>query len=81
MHKRKVIIIGAGFSSLSASCYLAKMGYEVTILEKNKHVGGRAQQLHQDGFVFDMGPTFYWMPDVFDKFFNDFGKKTSDYYQ
>lgn len=81
MHKKKVIIIGAGFSSLSASCYLAKMGYEVTILEKNNHVGGRAQQLHKDGFVFDMGPTFYWMPDVFDKFFNDFGKQTSDYYQ
>ncbi|MGY5354291.1 phytoene desaturase family protein [Wenyingzhuangia sp. IMCC45467] len=81
MENKKVIIIGAGFSSLSASCYLAKAGYNVTILEKNNHIGGRAQQLHKNGFVFDMGPTFYWMPDVFDKFFNDFGKQTSDYYQ
>ena len=81
MEKKKIVIIGAGFSSLSASCYLAKMGCAVTILEKNKHVGGRAQQLHKDGFVFDMGPTFYWMPDVFDKFFNDFGKTTDEYYQ
>ena len=80
MKHKKVIIIGAGFSSLSASCYLAKMGYDVTILEKNNHVGGRAQQLKKDGFVFDMGPTFYWMPDVFDKFFNDFNKTTSQYY-
>ena len=81
MKNKKIIIIGAGFSSLSASCYLAKLGYEVTILEKNNHVGGRAQQLKKDGFVFDMGPTFYWMPDVFDKFFNDFNKQTSQYYQ
>ncbi len=81
MSTKKIIIIGAGFSSLSASCYLAKQGYDVTVLEKNNHVGGRAQQLKKDGFVFDMGPTFYWMPDVFDKFFNDFGKKTSDYYK
>lgn len=81
MESNKIVIIGAGFSSLSASCYLAQKGYDVTILEKNNFVGGRAQQLHKDGFVFDMGPTFYWMPDVFEKFFNDFGKKVSDYYQ
>ncbi|MGY5351452.1 phytoene desaturase family protein [Wenyingzhuangia sp. IMCC45533] len=78
---KRITIIGAGFSSLSASCYLAKLGYDVTILEKNNHVGGRAQQLKKDGFVFDMGPTFYWMPDVFDKFFNDFNKTTSQYYE
>lgn len=81
MKQTEIIIIGAGFSSLSASCYLAKKGYQVTILEKNNHVGGRAQQLVKDGFVFDMGPTFYWMPDVFDKFFGDFNKHPSDYYQ
>jgi phytoene desaturase len=81
MECKKIIIMGAGFSSLSASCYLAKMGYEVTILEKNDTVGGRARQLKKDGFTFDIGPSFYWMPDVFDRFFGDFGKKTSDYYQ
>lgn len=78
---KKIIIIGSGFSSLAASCYLAKMGYDVTILEKNNHIGGRAQQLKKDEFKFDMGPTFYWMPDVFEKFFADFGKKPNDYYE
>ena len=61
---KKVIIIGAGFSGLAAASYLAKAGYEVTILEKNTQAGGRARQLKRDGFTFDNGPTFYWMPDV-----------------
>ncbi len=81
MLKKKVIIIGAGFSSLSAACYLANAGYSVQILEKNDTVGGRARQKIRDGFTFDIGPTFYWMPDVFEQFFNDFGKSASDYYQ
>ena len=80
MKSKKIVIIGSGFSSLSASCYLAKAGYDVTILEKNETVGGRARQLKKDGFVFDIGPTFYWMPDVFESFFNDFKKSASDYY-
>ncbi|MGJ8735615.1 phytoene desaturase family protein [Zobellia laminariae] len=79
--KKKIAIIGSGFSSLSASCYLAKAGHQVTMYEKNETVGGRARQLTREGFTFDMGPSWYWMPDIFDKFFNDFGKKTSDYYQ
>ena len=78
---KKIVIIGSGFSSLSASCYLAKEGYDVTIFEKNEQVGGRARQLKKDGFTFDMGPTWYWMPDVFERFFSDFNKKPSDYYQ
>lgn len=78
--KKNIHIIGSGFSSLSASCYLAKAGYQVTVLEKNKQIGGRARQLKRDGFTFDMGPTWYWMPDVFERFFADFGKKPSDYY-
>jgi phytoene desaturase len=77
----KISIIGSGFSSLAASCYLAKMGYDVTIFEKNTTIGGRARQLKKDGFTFDIGPTWYWMPDVFDRFFSDFGKFPSDYYQ
>lgn len=79
--KKKIVIIGAGFSSLSASCYLAKAGYDVTILEKNSYSGGRARQLKREGFIFDMGPTFYWMPDVFESFFSDFGYLPSDFYQ
>jgi phytoene desaturase len=77
----KISIIGSGFSSLAASCYLAKMGYDVTIFEKNTTIGGRARQLKKDGFTFDIGPTWYWMPDVFERFFSDFGKFPSDYYQ
>ncbi len=80
-NQKKVIIIGGGFSSLSASCYLAKLGYDVLVLEKNNQLGGRARQLKKDGFTFDIGPTFYWMPDVFETFFNNFGKSASDYYE
>lgn len=78
--KKQVYIIGSGFSSLSAACYLAKSGYDVVVLEKNPTIGGRARQLRKEGFTFDMGPTWYWMPDVFDRFFADFGKTTADYY-
>ena len=78
---QKIKIIGSGFSSLAASCYLAKAGYEVEVYEKNSTVGGRARQFKKDGFTFDIGPTWYWMPDVFERFFADFDKKTSDYYQ
>ena len=77
---KKISIIGAGFSSLSAACYLAKQGHEVAIFEKNATIGGRARQLREKGFTFDIGPTWYWMPDIFEKFFGDFGKKPSDYY-
>lgn len=78
---KKVTVIGSGFSGLSAACYLAKQGCDVTVLEKHNQVGGRARKFEQDGFVYDMGPSWYWMPDIFDKFFADFGKKVSDYYQ
>ncbi len=79
--RKKIAIIGSGFAGLSASCYLARAGYEVTVYEKNEQLGGRASQLIRDGFTFDMGPSWYWMPDIFEKFFNDFGKSSSDYYQ
>lgn len=79
--QKKIIIIGAGFSSLSAACFLAKAGWQVTVVEKHNQAGGRARQLKEDGFVFDMGPSWYWMPDVFERFFNQFNKKVSDYYQ
>ncbi|WP_026706813.1 phytoene desaturase family protein [Flavobacterium frigidarium] len=79
--KKKITIIGSGFSALAASCYLAQSGHDVTVFEKNDSIGGRARQLNSDGFTFDMGPSWYWMPDVFDRFFADFGKKTTDYYE
>ncbi|MFL9832142.1 phytoene desaturase family protein [Flavobacterium sp. ST-87] len=79
--KKKITIIGSGFSALSAACYLAKSGHEVLVFEKNGTIGGRARQLKKDGFTFDMGPSWYWMPDVFERFFADFGKTTTDYYE
>ena len=78
---KTIHVIGSGFSSLSASCYLAKQGYQVKVLEKNASVGGRARRLEKDDFIFDIGPTWYWMPDVFERFFADFGRKPSDYYK
>ena len=81
MNKNKIAIIGAGFSGISAACYLAKSGYEVTVFEKHETLGGRCRSYTEDGFVFDMGPSWYWMPDVFEKFFADFGKKVSDFYE
>ena len=77
---RSVIIIGAGFAGLSSAAFMAKAGWEVTVIEKNATAGGRAQQLVAEGFTYDMGPSWYWMPDVFERFFNQFGKKVSDYY-
>ncbi|MGB1040756.1 MAG: phytoene desaturase family protein [Flavobacteriales bacterium] len=79
--KNKITIIGSGFSSLSAACYMAHAGYEVDVYEKNEQLGGRARQYKKDGFTFDIGPTWYWMPDVFERFFNDLGKSASDYYE
>ncbi|WP_373059185.1 phytoene desaturase family protein [Zunongwangia sp. H14] len=78
--KKQVSIIGSGFASLAASCYLAKAGYAVDLYEKNAEVGGRARQLKKEGFTFDIGPTWYWMPDVFERFFADFNKTPEDFY-
>ncbi len=79
--KKNILILGSGFSSIAAACYLAKKGNSVTIYEKNDTIGGRARQFSAEGFTFDMGPSWYWMPDVFEKFFSEFNKKPSDYYQ
>lgn len=78
--KKKIAIIGSGFSSLAAAACLAKEGHEVHVFEKNNGLGGRASQTIVDGFIFDMGPSWYWMPEVFENFFLHFGKKTSDFY-
>lgn len=81
MHHDRVAIIGTGFSGISAACYLSKEGYEVDVFEKNDSPGGRARQLKTaNGYTFDMGPSWYWMPDVFERFFADFGHSPSDFY-
>jgi phytoene desaturase len=79
--QKKIIVIGAGFSGLATSCFLAKFGYHVTVIEKHNIPGGRARMFEAEGFTFDMGPSWYWMPDVFNRFFNAFGKKVPDYYE
>jgi phytoene desaturase len=78
--KKKVAVLGAGFAGLSAATCLAREGYEVTLFEKNDLPGGRARMFSEKGFTFDMGPSWYWMPDVFDRYFARFGKKPSQYY-
>ena len=77
----KIAIIGSGFSGLSSAAYLSAAGHEVHVFEKNASIGGRARQLKTDeGYVFDMGPSWYWMPDVFERFFKDFGHSVADLY-
>ena len=74
------VVVGGGFAGLSVSAYLARDGYSVDLLEKNEAVGGRCSVLERDGYMFDMGPSWYWMPDVFERFFNHFGHSASDFY-
>lgn len=77
---KKAVVIGAGFSGLSAATFLAKEGWNVSIIEKHAMPGGRARKFSSHGFTFDMGPSWYWMPDVFERYFACFGKKVADYY-
>lgn len=80
--RKKIAVIGAGISGLSAAAYAAKAGNEVHVFEKNATPGGRARQFKTDnGYTFDMGPSWYWMPDIIDNFFQDFGYSASDFYQ
>ena len=81
MNRKKVVVIGAGFAGMSVASFLAKSGYDVTVLEKHSMPGGRARKFSVDGFTFDMGPSWYWMPDVFERYFKQFGKQVSDYYK
>ncbi len=78
---KKVIVIGSGFAGIASATCLADKGYDVTIIEKNEVPGGRARKFEAEGFTFDMGPSWYWMPDVFESYFSLFGKKVSDYYE
>lgn len=80
--RKRIAIIGSGFSGLSAAAYTAKEGHEVHIFEKHNQPGGRARQLKtEEGYVFDMGPSWYWMPDVIQDFFEDFGYTTSSFFE
>jgi len=76
----RIAVIGGGFGGLSTACYLADAGADVTVFEKNEQLGGRASRLEAEGFTFDMGPSWYLMPDVFERFFGHFGRSPDDYY-
>lgn len=77
---KKIAIIGSGFAGLSAASFAAAEGHDVHLFEKNEHIGGRARQFEAEGFVFDMGPSWYWMPDVFERYFKKFGYEVKDLY-
>lgn len=77
---KNIAVIGSGFAGLSSALCLAKEGHAVTVFEKNSSAGGRARKFEANGYLFDMGPSWYWMPEVFEKFFNKFGKSASDFY-
>ena len=79
--KKNITVIGSGISGLSTACFLAKEGHNVTLLEKNETIGGRARQFSEEGFIFDMGPSWYWMPEVFERFYNQFNHTSSDFYE
>jgi phytoene desaturase len=78
---KKALVIGAGFAGMSVATFLAKKGWSVTVVEKHNIPGGRARKFEAEGFTFDMGPSWYWMPDVFERYFAAFGKKVSDFYK
>jgi phytoene desaturase len=78
---KKAVVIGSGFAGLSAATFLARDGWQVDVYEKHDQPGGRCRHFKKDGFSFDMGPSWYWMPDVFERYFAQFGKKVSDYYE
>lgn len=80
MKQKQAVVIGSGFAGLSAATHLATNNFSVTLLEKNDSPGGRARKFSSQGFTFDMGPSWYWMPDVFEDYFSHFGKKPADYY-
>lgn len=75
-----IVVVGSGFSGLSAAAELGRLGYRVTVVEKNADAGGRARKFTESGYTFDMGPSWYWMPDIFEEFFARYGRKPSDYY-
>ena len=78
---KNIAVIGAGFAGLSSAAYLAKKGFQVTVFDQHTQPGGRARAVKEDGFLFDLGPSWYWMPDAFERFFASFGKRPSDYYE
>ena len=74
----EVLVLGAGFAGLATASYLAKAGHRVRVVERHDTLGGRARKFEAEGFTFDMGPSWYWMPDVFERYFKDFGADVNE---
>jgi len=77
----RIVVIGAGMGGMAAAAELAQAGCRVTVVERNDQAGGRARIWQTGGYTFDMGPSWYLMPEVFERFFAHFGKTTADYYE
>ncbi len=78
-HNPTAIVIGAGIGGIATAARLAKNGYNVTVLEKNESPGGRCNQIVQDGHRFDIGPTLFLMPEVWEETFASLGEKMGDH--
>lgn len=78
---KEIVVIGGGFSGLAAASHLARQGFRVRLLEKNESLGGRARSFSDGGFHFDMGPSWYWMPEIFEAYFEEMGSRVSDHYE
>jgi diapolycopene oxygenase len=77
--KNRVVVIGAGLGGMSAAIMLARKGFQVTVIEKNSHAGGKLNQLQVQGFSFDLGPSIFTMPQIFRPIFEGDGKRLEDY--
>jgi phytoene desaturase len=78
---KSIGVIGSGFAGLTSAAILASKGHDVHLFEKNSTLGGRARHFEAQGFLFDLGPSWFWMPDVFEKYYNMMGSSTADFYQ
>ncbi|WP_411845234.1 phytoene desaturase family protein [Roseibacillus persicicus] len=81
MQASRVAVIGAGLGGMSAAISLRAEGYEVEVFEKNPQMGGKLNVLEQDGFTFDLGPSIFTLPAIFEDLFKRAGKKMEDYVQ
>jgi phytoene desaturase len=81
LSKKKVVVIGAGPGGLTAGMLLASKGYNVEIYEKNSVIGGRTSRLKLGDFQFDLGATFFMMPQLLEEMFEEAGRELRNYVQ
>ena len=79
MTRKRALVIGSGFGGLAMAARLQAAGLDVTVLEKADSIGGRARQLEDGGYLFDMGPSLITAPDLIDSIFRAAGRRLIDY--